>query len=209
MTDLREPFTIGSVCQTWMSFQWQPSSSNGCLVCTKLVAYCLVPTSQKPPLELALLGAVVGWLRRGTRNGKAQSLSSLLLAQGSPSRSGQPRWCEEQKLPGRLCAMLNLFNGLPACVAIATGVPLSQAAQCCIKRSGVKISGKQECCFKRAGVCVDPYHVVVRLEFSDLRQPWLVWSMCGNCSRECFAQPDLPSLLSVPSKRRGSKFQKI
>lgn len=38
-------------------------------------------------------------------------------------------------------------------------------------------------------------------EFSDLRQPWL---MRGDCSGEGFAQPDLPSLLSVPV----SKYQR-
>lgn len=116
---------------------------------------------------MALFGTVVGLLHGGTKNGRAQGLSSPLLSQGSSSRPGQSRWCEEQKLHGRLCAMLNLFNGLPASIAIATGAPLSQAAQCCIKKSDVKICGKWECCFKRAGVCVDPEWVW--LEFSDLR----------------------------------------
>lgn len=82
--ELREPFTIGSLHQTRMSFYWQPSSSNGCLVCAKLVACCLISTSQKPPLELALLGCVEGPGRAEPRAGAPfSSLKAVLPGQGN------------------------------------------------------------------------------------------------------------------------------
>lgn len=150
--------------------------SKGSSVCAKLVAFCLLPTSEKPRAELALLGAVIPWLHRRERawslspcpksepelqllsQSRAQSLSSLLQSQGSPSRSGPPRWQAAEAPGSSLCHTEALERAASSC------------CHCCRRscgkqhrRSDVKIHGKWEWCFERACAgpqcCVLNFHI--------------------------------------------------